>query len=80
MRAVFKSKDPESQNKMKIDHFAHCMKEIKLKLTKQEMSDLQKALLDIDADFITYSKFLVCVLIGMLCKDLDALRAHLASE
>lgn len=53
------------------------MKDIKLKLQAQEMADLQKALLDIDADMITYEKFLTCVLIGMVCADLDAFKSNL---
>jgi hypothetical protein len=56
---------------MKIEHFASCMKQIKLNLKAQEMADLQKALLDIEADLITYEKFLTCALIGMVCADLE---------
>jgi Ca2+-binding EF-hand superfamily protein len=37
---IFLAKDPEQKGKMKIEHFAKCMKEIKLKLSQQEMSDL----------------------------------------
>lgn len=37
---IFKAKDPDGSGKMKIEHFARCMKEIKLKLSGQEMSDL----------------------------------------
>jgi len=37
---IFLSKDPEGKGKMKIEYFAKCMKEIKLKLSGQEMSDL----------------------------------------
>jgi hypothetical protein len=44
------------------------MKEIKLKLSRQEMTDLQKALMDIDAAYLTYSRFLECTLIGMLAE------------
>lgn len=64
---------------MKIEHFARCMKEIKLKLSAQEMSDLQKALLDINADFITYEKFLTCCLEGIIAKDVPTLQEKLSA-